>query len=192
MSITANQAPLPVVLVKFMATATGPDAVHLAWATASERNSASFAVERSTDGQAFTSLVILKAAGTSSSPIAYEWVDAKLPANHKTLYYRLRQTDLDATTTYSPVRTVTQTAARATSQLQAYPNPAHDKVSVKVSGLALIVPVTEYQVFDSQGRLVRTQAVSDAATEVLLPLTGLPAGMYLLRYGSLIQYLAVE
>ena len=115
-----------------------------------------------------------------------DWVDAQLSASHKILYYRLRQTDLDATITYSLVRTVTQAASRATSQLQAYPNPAHDVVSVKVARLALAVPVKEYQVFDSQGRLVRTQAISDAGTEVVLPLNGLPAGIYLLRYGSLV------
>ena len=192
MTITSIQRPLPVVLVAFTANATGSDAVRLAWSTALERNSASFDVERSTDGQTFTSLVTLKAAGTSSRPTAYSWVDAKLPATPEILYYRLRQTDLDATVTFSPVRTVTHTASRATSHLQAYPNPVRDVVSVRVSGPVLTIPGNEYQVFDLQGRLVRTQATSDAATEVLLPLIGLRAGTYLLRYGSLMQYLTVE
>ena len=193
MSITTTTPkPLPMVLARFAATAMGPEAVHLAWATATELNSASFAVERSTDGQAFISLVTLTGAGTSSSAIAYDWIDALLPATHKALYYRLRQTDLDATVTYSPVRIVTQTAACATAQLQAYPNPAHHMVSVKVSGGALSTPVKEYQVFNSQGRLVRTQATSEAGTESFLPLTGLPVGTYLLRYGSLTQHLTVE
>ena len=189
--VISTAKPLPVVLARFVATAMGPNAVNLAWATASELNSASFAVERSTDGQAFTSLVTLTGAGTSSSPIAYDWVDALLPAFHKTLYYRLRHTDLDAAVTYSPVRTVTPAAARATAQLQAYPNPAHNMVSVKVSGVESGTPVKEYQIFNSQGRLVHTQATSAAGTE-LLPLTGLPAGMYLLRYGCLTQHLTVE
>lgn len=165
-NITPIQRPLPVVLVAFMANATGSDAVRLAWSTAFEWNSTSFAVERSTDGQTFTSLVTLKAAGTCSRPTAYSWVDAKLPATPEILYYRLRQTDLDATVTHSPVRTVTQTASRATSHLQAYPNPARDVVSVRVSGSVLTILGNEYQVFDLQGRLVRTQATSDAATEV--------------------------
>ena len=189
--VISTAKPLPVVLARFVATAMGPNAVNLAWATASELNSASFAVERSTDGQAFTSLVTLTGAGTSSSAITYDWVDALLPTFHKTLYYRLRQTDLDATVTYSPVRTVTPAAARATAQLQAYPNPAHNMVSVKVSGVESGTPVKEYQIFNSQGRLVHTQATSAAGTE-LLPLTGLPAGMYLLRYGCLTQHLTVE
>ena len=192
MTITSIKTPLPVVLVSFMANATGSDVVRLAWSTALERNSASFAVERSTDGQTFTSLVTLKAAGTSSRPTAYSWVDAKLPATPEILYYRLRQTDIDATVTHSPVRTVTQTASRATSHLQAYPNPARDVVSVRVSFPVLTIPGNEYQVFDLQGRLVRTQATSDAATEALLPLIGLRVGTYLLRYGSLMQYLTVE
>ena len=192
MSITSNVTPLPVVLVRFTATTMSPNAVQLAWSTASEQHNASFAVERSTDGKGFTSLATLKAVGTSSSPSVYGWVDAQLPTTHGMLYYRLRQTDLDATVTYSPVRTVTPTTSRPTSQIHAYPNPAHDVVSVKVSGLVITAPVKEYQVFDLQGRLVRTQATPAAGTEVVLPLSGLPVGTYLLRYGSMVQHLAVE
>ncbi|WP_156175859.1 hypothetical protein [Hymenobacter terrenus] len=36
----------------------------------------------------------------------YEWLDTKLLTNAATLYYRLRQVDLDGTADYSPVRTV--------------------------------------------------------------------------------------
>ena len=192
MSITAIQVPLPVVLVRFTAVAVGPDAVNLAWATASELNCASFAVERSTDGRAFLPLTTLPGAGTSSSARAYAWVDARLPARYETLYYRLRQTDLDATVTFSPVRTVGPPAARIAPQLQAYPNPAHGTISVRVLGPLAAGPAPTYQVFDAHGRLVRLQAVADAGTEALLPLTGLPAGLYLLRCGSLVQPVAVE
>lgn len=46
-----------------------------AWATASEKNSASFAVERSLDGRMFAAIGTA-AAGSSRSARRYEWLDA--------------------------------------------------------------------------------------------------------------------
>ncbi len=50
----STPGPLPVVLTQFTATAEGAAAVRLTWATASEKNSRHFEVERSADGVAFT------------------------------------------------------------------------------------------------------------------------------------------
>jgi len=118
---TAN--PLPVELSNFTATAQGPTAVRLAWATASEKNSARFEAERSQDGRTFERLGTVAAAGSSSTPRSYELLDAKLPTGVATLYYRLRQVDLDGTFNYSPVRTVTL-KGMAAAGLALYPSPA--------------------------------------------------------------------
>lgn len=65
-------APLPVALTAFTATATGPPAaVRLAWATASETNSARFEVERGLDGRSFAKIGTVAAAGSSGSPRQY-------------------------------------------------------------------------------------------------------------------------
>ena len=69
--------PLPVALTAFTATAAGPAAVRLAWATASERNSAVFEVERSLDGRGFGRIGSVAAAGSSSAPRRYELLDAE-------------------------------------------------------------------------------------------------------------------
>ena len=52
--LTGSSTPLPVTLTAFTATAAGPAAVRLTWATASEVNSARFEVERSADGVSFS------------------------------------------------------------------------------------------------------------------------------------------
>ncbi|GAB2959311.1 hypothetical protein GCM10027048_28330 [Hymenobacter coalescens] len=104
-ALTPVATPLPVELVSFAATPRG-GAVELRWVTAQEKNNAYFAVERSADGRAFAELQRVAGQGSTSTRSHYAYTDAHLPAG-ATLYYRLRQVDLDGTTTYSDVRTAT-------------------------------------------------------------------------------------
>jgi len=108
---------LPVVLTGFGAARTAAG-VQLRWTTASEINSARFEIERSADGVAFRSAGAVPAAGSSALPRAYSFLDA--PAT-SSLYYRLRQVDLDGTAHYSPVATVE--GAGTGTALVAYPTP---------------------------------------------------------------------
>jgi hypothetical protein len=175
--------PLPVELAAFTATAKGPAAVRLAWATASEKNSAAFEVERSLDGTQFGRIGTKDAAGTSSAPRTYALTDAHLPAGASRLYYRLRQVDRDDTFTYSPVRVVGLTGAAA--GLALFPNPT-------ASGATLTGarPGTVVTVFDALGR-ARTSAPVDATGTAVLP-RGLPHGVYVVRSGAHALRLTVE
>ncbi|MCC3153744.1 T9SS type A sorting domain-containing protein [Hymenobacter sp. BT770] len=186
-SNSPNCPPLPVELILFTAV-TRQQRVVLRWITASEKNSATFAVERSADGKTFRDLRILAGAGQSQSRTNYEVVDLQpLPG---TSYYRLRQVDFDGTTTYSPVRTVALTTeAAASARLLVFPNPAHDAVQVVLLDPA---PAAALQVYDALGRVVRTQPAPSAGTEAALPLAGLPVGIYILRCGALSQRLTVQ
>jgi hypothetical protein len=183
--------PLPVGLSAFTAQLEG-SAVRVAWATASEKNNAGFTVERSVAGRAFTTVGTVPGVGTSTVAHTYAVLDAKLPAGATLLYYRLHQVDLDGTHTYSPVRAVTVTEATpaAAWQLLAYPNPAHEVVRVQVLGAG--ATSASLELFDAQGRLLRTQTTPTDGGEVVLPLSGLPAGLYVLRCGKLSQRLQVE
>ena len=170
-------APLPVTLSTFTAQLSGR-AVQLAWQTASEVNTDHFEVERSPDGQAFTPLHTLPAAGTSTSAHAYAWLDAQAAATGvPTLYYRLHVVDLDGTSSYSPVRTVALTPAAA--GLALYPNPAH--TSTTLTGVA---PAAAVQVLDALGRVVLTATADATGTAALTLPAGLPSGVYVVRSGS--------
>ena len=90
--------------------------------------------------------------------------------------------------------TATATAGPANAQpgpaqLLAYPNPAHDALQVMLAGTT---PAAPLQLFDALGRLARTQPAPAAGTETTLSLSGLPAGLYVLRCGELHQRLTVE
>lgn len=185
---TLGTSPLPVELVSFVAERRGEDAL-LTWATASEKNNAYFAIESSADGRTFRELGQLPGHGNTSQRQEYAFTDHNLARySAKLVYYRLRQVDLDGTSTYSPIRTV-EPGADAAPQLLAYPNPAHDAVRVRLLGPAATAPLL---VFDALGRQVRTQPAPLAGTETMVPLTGLPTGVYVLRCGPLAQRLTLE
>jgi len=175
--------PLPVVLTAFTATAASPAAVRLAWATASEVNSARFEVERSTDGQAFASVGQVPAQGNKSTPTAYAYQDALPAAPTGPLYYRLRLVDQDGTATYSPVRTVR--LGETPAGLLVFPSPAAGPAT-----LAGAAPGAPVQVLDALGRVVLT-ATADAGGVALLPAPGRP-GLYVVRAGGRASRWVVE
>ena len=174
--------PLPVELLAFTAAPEGA-AVRLAWITASEKNSASFEVQRSTDGRIFATIGTVAAAGQSTARRSYDLVDAQLPAGATTLYYRLRQLDTDGTATLSPVRVVSMAAAL----LSVYPNPTPGTATLTGAQPGAVV-----QVLDALGRPVLTaSADATGAARLALP-AGQPAGVYLVRCGGQSLRLVVE
>jgi hypothetical protein len=175
-AFTTPGAPLPVELTAFTAAALPTQAaVRLNWATASEKNSARFEVERSIDGTAFTRLGTVAAAGTSAVPRAYEWLDANIPPAG-ILYYRLRQVDTDGTAAYWAVRSVT--LRERPGGLTLVPNPG------QVTRLAGASAGAVVDVFDLVGRLVLTaSANATGSTQLVLP-TGLASGVYVVRSGA--------
>jgi alpha-tubulin suppressor-like RCC1 family protein len=178
-------APLPVELLAFTAEKQG-SAVQLTWRTASEKNSARFEVERSRDGKAFEKIGQEQAQGTKASLTAYAFLDDHplLPPHPPTLYYRLRQVDLDSTASYSPVRAV---AVGGKGLLTLYPNPAHSAVAV--AGLPAGASV---EVLDALGRAVARATVDAGGSARLALPAGLAAGVYVVRSGTQVQRLAVE
>ncbi|MFD2717618.1 hypothetical protein ACFST9_02755 [Hymenobacter monticola] len=180
-----SSAPLPVELTAFAAIArTG--AVQLSWRTASEHNSAHFAVERSTDGHAFAALGQVPAQGNRTTPTNYTHRDANLPAGAALLYYRLRQVDADGSFSYSPVRTV---APAPTTGLALFPNPAHATATLQVTAAT---SDREVRVLDMRGRQAARLLLPAHAASAVLPLAGLPVGVYAVRVGAATARLVVE
>lgn len=168
------QVPLPVELLAFTAQRHGKQ-VDLNWATASEKNSRSFDVERSADGQQFTAILSKAGQGTSSTRTNYTAADRQpLPGLS---YYRLKQIDLDGTFAYSPVVSVQSDGA---VEIGIYPNPTAGKLTISLPG-ALAASAPRVRISDLMGRVVK---------ELSLPATGevdlsaLPAGTYLVNVGG--------
>ncbi len=85
--------PLPVCLGDFWLECA-IDHIKIAWETLSETNSWYFTVEKSYDLSNWSDIGTVPANGNSSQNISYQVLDYGV--NNKTAYYRLKQTDLDA------------------------------------------------------------------------------------------------
>jgi fibronectin-binding autotransporter adhesin len=174
-----GEAPLPVQLLSFTATRQGT-MVRTAWATASEKNSAYFVVQRSADGRTFSDVQRVAAQGNTLVRHDYAAVDAQpLPG---TSYYRLRQVDQDGTVAYSPVATVRFGTEQTTPALLAYPNPSAGQ-HFQVLATNLATTGGTVQLFDNVGRLVLTQVAAVGTAEVTIqPARPLASGLYLVTW----------
>jgi hypothetical protein len=165
-----SENPLPISLVSFTARPEGRE-VRLDWTTASERDNAYFTVERGRDGLAFTPLLMVPGAGNSLQVLHYSDVDPlPLPGLN---YYRLRQTDLDGTSTVSDVVSVWM-GGDGRAPLTVH---AADDLLTAYHGFE---PGARYTLLDMTGRLLATGTTVQEGT-LHLRLGGLPGGAYLLR-----------
>jgi len=146
-------AALPVELASFDATTEGPE-VQLSWQTASETNNAGFAIERRAQGGTWSQIGFREGAGTTSEAQTYRFTDGEIPFEAETVRYRLRQTDLDGSTTLSDEVTV-ELGAPSKARLHApFPNPTTQRATVRYE-----VPKTttvQIAVYDVLGRRVET------------------------------------
>lgn len=168
-TISSVLSPLPIELLSFTAAAR-EQVVHLHWATASERDNAFFTILRSADAQHFVELFRLPGEVDSRIRKDYHAVDdAPLEG---VSYYRLRQTDLDGTSTESAVVAVYR--SRPGRELVVYPNPADDHVLLDGLGTEEAV----LRMLDLSGRTVWSgyKALSDGPYRI--PMEAMAAGLY--------------
>ena len=175
--------PLPVVLTAFNATRSGLN-TNVTWTTASEKNSAGFEVQVSTDGSYFRKLGFInsQAGGNTTSSHNYSFLDTE--ANKSGIrYYRLRQVDTDGKDDFSPVRAVSFSVAEGLATvLSVYPNPYGNSDAVKLSIQTTSVGAAHLRVTDLMGRTVANQSFTTVSgvTEVALDqASSLNAGSYL-------------
>lgn len=122
--------PLPVELVSFAANAAN-DRVELFWETATEIGSSHFLVERSSDGQMWTAITRVEAAGESQLLVTYSVFDSS-PLSGRS-FYRLQSVDSDGSSEYSDAVIVERAGVHA------YPNPAVAGGEIRFPGRFTVV-----------------------------------------------------
>ena len=173
-TIPVTAAPLPVELATFTARNAG-SAAQLDWVTASEHNSAYFAVERSLSGQAgsFVAIGRVAAQGTLVRATSYRFVDRNAAAQGQLVYYRLRQVDIDGRFALSPVRAV----AFAAASLALYPNPTLGTTTLDLHALPATATY-QVRVLDATGRVAATWELAGGQAQPL-DVAALASGTYL-------------
>nr|GFC32311.1 hypothetical protein [Tanacetum cinerariifolium] len=170
-------------LVAFTAKATAKGTAVLDWNTASEYNSKGFGIERQLGRNDAWQSVGYVAASNLGTGSTYQFIDQSLATatTSPQAYYRLRQEDLDGTTTYSPVAVVTRPVASGSTELVLSPVPATD-ANLSVAFAEVGQAGLEVAVLNTQGQRMlhfTTEASTDAALS--LPVQGLAAGMYIVQ-----------
>jgi len=167
---------LPIELLSFTGENVGADNV-LKWITASETNNDYFAIERSPDGEHFTELGSIKAAGTSTSETKYYYPDhAPL---HGTNFYRLRQADLDGTYSYSNIIAIENGSSDSFTPF-VYPNPSEGVFNISIRATSN-TDVT-LGVYNAIGQLVTAtqRQVQDGDNKFTVDLSSYNQGVYTL------------
>ncbi|MES2763299.1 MAG: T9SS type A sorting domain-containing protein [Bacteroidota bacterium] len=129
---TTNYAtsPLPIELLSFDAIMNDKK-VDITWATATESNNDYYTIEKSKDGISFETVSIVDAAGNSLSTVHYSDVDYN--PYEGIFYYRLKQTDLNGTFTYSKIVAVNYMISD--DGFTMFPNPTDGNINLSLKGL---------------------------------------------------------
>jgi fibronectin-binding autotransporter adhesin len=187
-----DNSPLPVELLYFTGRLT-PKGVQLDWKTATEIDNDYFTIEKSVNGEKFSSLTQVDGAGTSYTPKQYQHLDTKL--YYGTMYYRLKQTDFNGKSETFKVISIDY---RGDDQvfLSVYPNPAAGgELNIEIGGLkevsSLAVTVT-----DQLGRTVLTGELEiDPVGSIVtrkLSTESLSSGVYFIKMGAYVRRIVIS
>lgn len=174
--------PLPVSLMRFNGSKADL-AANLNWATASERNSSRFEVERSYDANTFAPIGNVKSNGNSNRLQNYSFVDADAFVNNEpVVYYRLKMIDNDGSFEYSNTISINNNEEETTIEtVNVFPNPFNNELFIEYKS----VQNETVELRDLSGRLVMTQVLnsSNAVHQLNIP-SSLDKGIYILTFGS--------
>lgn len=161
---------LPVRLVRFDARKEEAKTL-VSFTTASESNTRSFTIERSADGVQFAAIGVLSPLGNTQTEHNYTFSDhTPLPGKN---YYRLKETALDGSVTYSVIVMVNFSGRQLAEII---PNPVSTTLNIHTTAESGSITV-----YNATGNLVAAKTFSRAALSgsiISIPVQALPAGIY--------------
>ncbi|HSN61077.1 MAG TPA: T9SS type A sorting domain-containing protein [Ferruginibacter sp.] len=135
---------------------------HLSWTTQSESNSAYFAVHRSYDGNIFTEIGRVPAAGNSAVAKNYSFTDAGIKSNAKYVYYELAITDKDENVQLSPIKLFKNNESIKKLITSLSPNPVSEAGHLLIQFNADFAGKLMARITDITGKLVLVSELSAA------------------------------
>lgn len=176
-------ATLPVKFGRFTALEVNAG-IKLSWNNETESEVENYFVERSTDGQHYTTIAILEPKGNNGGNFEYSFVDAT-PAKGNN-FYRIRVKEITGKLAYSDI--VRISFGRAGTSMTLYPNPLKGgKLSIQLNDL----PTGRYtlRVLNLNGQTVAEQSLNHpgGAANESITLRQLKAGIYVLELNGTVK-----
>lgn len=164
---------LPITLVSFDGRAT-TRGVNLTWTTASEDNNSHMLVERSSDGQSFRSIGMIKGQGNSTKLNEYSFLDVN-PFEGRN-YYRLVDVDIQGNKTPSELIKVDFTYPEIVERI--YPNPVNRGENLYIE-MANAQSGINYEIIDTRGVKVAQGRISSFERRAEINTASLKTGIYM-------------
>jgi len=179
---TDDNNPLPVEMIKFTGSKVD-QAASLAWATATEKNSSHFEVERSFDATNFKAVGKVKSNGNSASVKNYNFTDEDAFVNNEpVVYYRLKMVDRDGSFEYSNTISINNNDEEITlADVKVFPNPFNNDLYIDYKAASNETVALR----DMSGRVIFTQSLNsaDMVHQLNIP-NSLDKGIYILTFSS--------
>jgi hypothetical protein len=134
-NITGTTGSLPVTWETVSAEKQNGQSV-LRWSTASEQNTKDFVVQHSLNTTDWSSLTTVPAAGNSTTTRNYSYVHQNPLKGNNYNYYRILQRDIDDKFSYSKIVSIIFNEPGA--DLQVYPNPVQDQLTIFLAETQLV------------------------------------------------------
>ena len=174
-TITAFNAIVLPITLKYFSSWKRPDANRLTWLTTSEKNFSHFEIEKSIDGVNFIRIASINGHGSYSKETPYTYDDNEIKPIQ---YYRLKYVDVDGKFTYSNVIRVNRDDI--TNAKVIFSNKITSVLALRIIDL----PASDLsiKIIDNAGREVRSQHVkiNPGENSINLNTGSIPSGFYYL------------
>ena len=148
----------------------------ITWATATEQNNSHFVIERSSDLVVWEEAGRVAGAGHSQQVTEYAWSD-DTPLPFSTVYYRLRQVDLDGREEVLATLPL-EACGRTGVELVVLPNPTDGPVEVRWNEQVATAGIAQLHLLDVHGRVLHVARVSTYDARITMDLSSLATGAY--------------
>jgi hypothetical protein len=148
--------PLPVTWLSFTGRYFN-GSVDLNWSTSLEVNNEEYTIERSADGQSFTTIGNVAGVGNTSSVSRYTFKDTNPLSG--SAYYRIKQTDRDGKFSYSEVIRVANGEV-ALKGLRLFPNPSSGKMPLTIENGNWSNKKVTITIYNAVGGIVRQEQIT--------------------------------
>jgi hypothetical protein len=172
----STSAALPVQFTSFVVTQKN-DQIQIKWSTAQEKDNSHFEVEKSVDGRNWTAIAVVFGNGTSNLVHQYSYITKA--ENTPVVYYRIRQVDVDGSSTYTSIRTIS--ADSNVQNTKIYTSSA-GTITIDLTGE--VKPNLQVTVVNMNGQVLLNKVYQNASYRITVPINSNSKGIYVVKVGD--------